>query len=338
MTVPQPIFEVVAAPELAVWNQAAIIAFIRERRQYETKIAERCSSTGEVPETVARSIRTSSKPRCVADAMILAEMKRKVGGMVIDRVPDVSRLFAELKMDLDEVDVEARIAKYFMGVDRLVEDNGLTGILDRGPAVDEAGRQRMKMRCKLLLKHITPEIFKTDLTRMVELNHRETKADDHALHDLMIERATRQQQYYLKQSEIGQNATLRPMRTAQIAQPTCKAIGQTTEYPRWWPEYPGRPEISSQRVPDCPTATAEQKANVENTLREKRSSPQERVKRIAADVKPAFRSAVINGVLDVPFCPDTTSDVNNIAVMFIPKHFSEDLDRFKTLRQMLLKE
>ncbi|KAE8906306.1 hypothetical protein PF001_g23739 [Phytophthora fragariae] len=58
MTVSQPIFEVVTAPELSVWSQAAITAFIRERRQYETKIAERCSTTGEVPETVARSIRT----------------------------------------------------------------------------------------------------------------------------------------------------------------------------------------------------------------------------------------------------------------------------------------
>uniref|UniRef100_H3H0K0 Reverse transcriptase domain-containing protein n=1 Tax=Phytophthora ramorum TaxID=164328 RepID=H3H0K0_PHYRM len=63
MTVPQPIFEVVAAPELAVWSQAAITTFIRERRQYEAKIAERCSTTGEVQETVARSIRTSLKPR-----------------------------------------------------------------------------------------------------------------------------------------------------------------------------------------------------------------------------------------------------------------------------------
>ncbi|KAE8960885.1 hypothetical protein PF005_g27418 [Phytophthora fragariae] len=215
MAVPQPIFEVVAAPELSVWSQAAITAFIRERRQYETKIAERCSTTGEVPETVARSIRTSLKPRVlehvahyilkkevenVTDAMLLAEMKRKVGGMVNDRVPDVSRLFTELKMDLEEVDVEARIAKYFMGFDRLVEDNGLTGMLGRGPAEGEGGRQRMKMRCMLLLKHVTPEMLKVDLTRVVELTHREAKVNDLVLHDLMIERATRQQQYYLMPS------------------------------------------------------------------------------------------------------------------------------------------
>ncbi|KAG2825967.1 hypothetical protein PC113_g21847, partial [Phytophthora cactorum] len=125
MTVPQPIFEVVAAPELAVWSQAAITTFMRERKQNETKIAERCGTTGEVQEAVTRSIRTSLKPRVlehvahyilkkemdsVTDVMLLAEMKRKIGGMVNDRVPDVSRLFAnELKMDLSGVDVEARI-------------------------------------------------------------------------------------------------------------------------------------------------------------------------------------------------------------------------------------
>ncbi|KAG4039216.1 hypothetical protein PC123_g25227, partial [Phytophthora cactorum] len=142
MTVPQPIFEVVAAPELAVWSQAAITTFMRERKQYETKIAERRGTTGEVQEAVARSIRTSLKPRVlehvahyilkkemdsVIDAMLLAEMKRKIGGMVNDRVPDVSRLFAnELKMGLSGVDVEARIARYFMSFDRLVEESGLS--------------------------------------------------------------------------------------------------------------------------------------------------------------------------------------------------------------------
>uniref|UniRef100_H3H7U2 CCHC-type domain-containing protein n=1 Tax=Phytophthora ramorum TaxID=164328 RepID=H3H7U2_PHYRM len=294
MTVPQPIFEVVAAPELAVWSQAAITTFIRERRQYEAKIAERCSTTGEVQETVARSIRTSLKPRVlehvthyilkkevesVTDAMLLAEMKRKVGGMVNDRVPDVSRLFAELKMDLEEVDVEARIAKYFMGFDRLVEDNGLTGMLGRGPAVGEAGRQRLKMRCKLLLTHVTPEILKVDLTRLVELTHREAKVDDLALHDLMIERATRQQQYYLMQNEMKQSSSLRPKEDGGAA---AKAHGRPAkQLPKPSSIQGGGRGAAGPRKPprdgclvckgphwarDCPTATAEQKANVEKML------------------------------------------------------------------------
>ncbi|KAE8906315.1 hypothetical protein PF003_g10148 [Phytophthora fragariae] len=257
--------------------------------------------------------------------MLLAEMKRKVGGMVNDRVPDVSRLFTELKMDLEEVDVEARIAKYFMRFDRLVEDNGLTGILGRGPAEGEGGRQRMKMRCKLLLKHVTPEMLKVDLTRLVELTHREAKVNDLVLRDLMIERATRQQQYYLMQSEMKHNSALRPKEDSgptgkahsrpaksQSKPPIVNGGGRSASAPRKAPREGCLVCKGPHWARDCPTATAEQKANVEKLLRERRGRHQERVKRITADGEPPFRNAVINGVLDVPFCPDTGSDVNII--------------------------
>ncbi|KAE8998183.1 hypothetical protein PR003_g1252 [Phytophthora rubi] len=48
-------------------------------------------------------------------------------------------------------------------------------------------------------------------------------------------------------------------------------------------------------------------------LRERCDRQQERVKRVTADGEPPFRNAVINGVLDVLFCPDTGSDVNIIS-------------------------
>ncbi|KAG1699095.1 hypothetical protein DVH05_014014 [Phytophthora capsici] len=63
---------------------------------------------------------------------------------------------------------------------------------------------------------------------------------------------------------------------------------------------------------DCPTATPEQKAEVERTLQERRTRRQEKVKRVTANGEPAFRTAVVNGVLEVPFCPDTGSDANII--------------------------
>ncbi|KAJ8574930.1 hypothetical protein ON010_g4282 [Phytophthora cinnamomi] len=319
---PPPIFEVVAAPELAVWSQAAITSFIRVRRQYETKITERCSTTGEVPETVAWSMRTSPKSRVlehvahyilktkmenVTDAMFLAEVKRKIGGAVNDRVPDVSRFFAELKMDLGEVDVEARIVKYYMGFARLVEDNGLTGLLGRGGAVDETGRQRMKMRCKMLLKHVAAEILKVELTGIVELTHREAKVNDLALHELTIERATHQQQYCLIRSEVKPNSTLRPNEDNSTAVKVHNRPAKQLSKPK-----SGRGGDSNAEGPRKPSRDECLKAYVEKILRERRSRPQERVKTITTDGEPAFRSAVINGMLDVPFCPVTGSDVNII--------------------------
>ncbi|EGZ08970.1 hypothetical protein PHYSODRAFT_362026 [Phytophthora sojae] len=217
--------------------------------------------------------------------MLLAEMKRKVGAMMNDRVPDVTLLFPrELRMDLSEFDVEARIANYFMTFDCLVEDNGLAGMLGRGPAVGEEGRQRMKLRCKLLLlSNVTPEMLKIDLSRLVELTHREAKVSDLALHDLMIERATRQQQYHLMQSEMKQNSAPRVKDSAT-------AGGKAQQRPAKPQSKPpstngGNRGSGDQRKPprdgclickgphwarDCPTASAEQKAEVAKNLRERK--------------------------------------------------------------------
>ncbi|GMF32263.1 unnamed protein product [Phytophthora fragariaefolia] len=131
-----------------------------------------CHVTGEVRTTATRSIRSTIEPRIlehvahyilkknvtsVTDDMLVTEMKRKVGAMLNDRVPDVTHFSArKLKMDIAELDVEARIASYFMIFDRLVEDNGLSGMLGRGPADDKEVRQRMKLRCKILLANVTP--------------------------------------------------------------------------------------------------------------------------------------------------------------------------------------
>ncbi|POM67139.1 Hypothetical protein PHPALM_16894 [Phytophthora palmivora] len=144
MAMPQPIFE------------------------YEDKVAEQCGATGEVEAAVARSVRSTIEPRVlehvatyilqkkvssVTDDRLIAEMRRKVGTMMNDRVPDVTQLFVpELKMDL---------------------------------------RKRMKLRYKFLLSNLTPEMLKIDLTRLVDLTDRGAKADDLALHDPMVERATR---------------------------------------------------------------------------------------------------------------------------------------------------
>lgn len=118
MAVRQPMFEVMRIPSLKVWSQSAITVFLRERRQYEGKINEQCCITGEVRQAVMRNIPSTVETRVfehvahyivrkevasVTDDMLVAEMKRKVGSMMNDRVPNTKPLFArELKMDLSE--------------------------------------------------------------------------------------------------------------------------------------------------------------------------------------------------------------------------------------------
>ncbi|GMF54505.1 unnamed protein product [Phytophthora fragariaefolia] len=199
-------------------------------------------------------------------------------------------------------------------------------MLGRGVAINEQGRQRMKLRCKLLLSSVTPEMLKVDLTRLVELTHREAKVNDLALDNLMIERVTRQQQCHLMQAEM-KNGAGRPSKETPAAvvkssqHPVKQQQQQRSSTPRG-----GRGAAEQQKPPrdgcriykdaywarDCPVAIAEQKAEVMRTLRERRDRQPKRVKRITTDDAPAVSTAVINGVLDVPFCPDTGSDANII--------------------------
>ncbi|KAE9274004.1 hypothetical protein PF008_g29704 [Phytophthora fragariae] len=167
-------------------------------------------------------------------------------------------------------------------------------------------------------------MLKIDLTRLVELTHREAKVNDLALHDLMIERATGQQQYHLMQAEMKNAA-------GPCSKETPTAVVKTSQQPSKQQQLsstPGRSRgAAEQRKPardgrlickgahrtrDCPAATAKQKAEVVRTLRERRDRQPEGVKRITTDDAPAFRTTVINGVLDVPFCPDIGSDANII--------------------------
>ncbi|GMF37482.1 unnamed protein product [Phytophthora lilii] len=79
-----------------------------------------------------------------------------------------------------------------MVFDRIVEDSSLSGMLGRNPVVDEEGQQLLSGAASCLA-NVTPKILKVDLERLAELTHRDAKVDDLALHDLIIDRATRQQ-------------------------------------------------------------------------------------------------------------------------------------------------
>ncbi|GMG16213.1 unnamed protein product [Phytophthora fragariaefolia] len=116
MTVSQPVFEVVQPPKLSAWDQASLISWVRQRRQYESKIRNRCAVTGEQYEHVVTSIRNSMEPR-ILDHLARFVLKKpapdvtgKDLGLAITRrcsslqnshIPDMDQLFKDqLKMDL----------------------------------------------------------------------------------------------------------------------------------------------------------------------------------------------------------------------------------------------
>ncbi|KAE9046005.1 hypothetical protein PR001_g4733 [Phytophthora rubi] len=127
MTVPQPVFE---------------------RRQYESKIRNRGTVTGEQYEHVVTSIRNSMEPRILdhlarfvlkktapdaTDEDVGLAITRRCSSLQNSRISDMDQLFKDqLKMDLKIEDTEARVLKYFVLFDQIVEEHGLGGILGSG--------------------------------------------------------------------------------------------------------------------------------------------------------------------------------------------------------------
>ncbi|POM71410.1 Hypothetical protein PHPALM_12030 [Phytophthora palmivora] len=223
----------------------------------------------------------------VTEEALRGAMERKAGNMMNDHVPDVAKLFAEgLKMALREPDIEARVPKYFMDFDRLVEDQGLATWVGRGEATDVTGRQRMKTRCRLLIDNLLPEVLRIDVGRLVNMAHRGAKADDVQLYDMIVERVVRQQHYHLMQAETKKGSG-----------------GKTTRPP---PRDGCLIYKGPHRAMECPTATSEQKDEARQTLATRRA---ERPKHVGTGAS-SGHSVTINGVLEVPICANSGAESN----------------------------
>ncbi|KAJ8548474.1 hypothetical protein ON010_g11198 [Phytophthora cinnamomi] len=145
-------------------------------------------------------------------------------------IPDVQSFFkANLRMDMSEKDIDARVLKYFVDFDQLVEDHGFETLLGVGSVSATGYRDRMKQRCKLLIAGLAPAMLKVEIERLVLLQHKDAKADDVALRDLILERATAQQHYHLMQME--EKPDKRQTVTVNKKNPELKAKPRTSGEP-----------------------------------------------------------------------------------------------------------
>ncbi|KAE9315426.1 hypothetical protein PF008_g19252 [Phytophthora fragariae] len=224
MTVLQPVFEVVQPPKLSAWDQSSLISWVRQRRQYESKIRNRCTVTGEQYEHVVTSIRNSMEPRIldhlarfvlkkpapdVTDEDLCLAITRRGSSLQNSHIPDMDQLFKDqLKMDLKIEDTEARVLNYFVLFDQIAEEHGLGGILGSGREDDANYSDRMKLRCKLLMKNIAPEMLRLEMERLA-IAKPVLKRDDITLYEALVDRAREQQHYHILAQELNQGEKAR---------------------------------------------------------------------------------------------------------------------------------
>ncbi|POM76222.1 LOW QUALITY PROTEIN: Hypothetical protein PHPALM_6567 [Phytophthora palmivora] len=127
----------------------------------------------------------------VSDSDIMAGVDKKCSTMLNPHASVVEDVFRKtLKLNRHEQDTVNRAMAYFVNLDRLVEEHGLTGVLGPEKLINaEDGKHRRKDRCKILMDNLAPRVFKTDIKDIVSIQHCQAKTNDVQLHWLMGNRA-----------------------------------------------------------------------------------------------------------------------------------------------------
>ncbi|KAE8983774.1 hypothetical protein PR003_g26470, partial [Phytophthora rubi] len=367
MTVPQPVFEVVQPPSLGAWDQASLVSWVRQRRQYEAKIRNRCAVTGEQYEHIVTSIRNSIEPRildhlarfvlkkpssAVNDEDLGLAITRRCSSLQNSHIPDMDQLFQDqLRMDLSIEDTEAHILNYFVLFDKIVEDHGLAGILGSGREDEANYAERMKLRCKILMKNIAPEMLKLEMERLA-IAKPAIKKDDIALYEALVERAREQQHYHMLAKELKTGDKTRTQTKvnhsskkqfntsksrdqqrhhATLSKPAHTQSKKDPEKPRALPRDGCLVCKGPHWAKDCPTASEAEKDAALRRMND-RKNERLRAKTVRSMVSPGDRAAILNGVLEVLFRADTGADYDVITHSIVRE--LEKLDRTAVVEKL----
>ncbi|ETI54109.1 hypothetical protein L914_07362 [Phytophthora nicotianae] len=201
-----PVFSPVLPPKIKSISHEALMHWKKERRDYETKLRNRCRVTGEDYDAVVEQIKDSFDADLldvfcefqlnvetvdVTEGMLVAEIEHIVGSVKNEALPDIKELFKrELKMNLTESDVTARVMDYFKSFKTIVADNGLTECfsLERGT----------RKKCKRLVSALKPPMLMQKLKQSIRYTHAAAERDPKVLFRLTVEKATELEKQYLR--------------------------------------------------------------------------------------------------------------------------------------------
>ncbi|OWZ09600.1 hypothetical protein PHMEG_00017674 [Phytophthora megakarya] len=140
MTVSQPVFELIQAPKIQDWSQAVIVKLLKAGNQYESRMHHRCTNSDESLVKALSSVKSSFEPKLlevvsryefqttvdeVTEAQLLQLIYKQTNNVKNAFVPYLHAYFRKhLKMDLKEVDIDARVLKYYRNFSELIEKHG----------------------------------------------------------------------------------------------------------------------------------------------------------------------------------------------------------------------
>eukprot|EP00644_Phytophthora_capsici_P004850 jgi/Phyca11/96370/e_gw1.1.345.1 len=354
-TAPIPVSSAsISPPYMTDVSHAALVKWKRERQEYEEAIEARCSVTGEDKGKALRSVKNSFNRQLlstlcrlewgttveeVTDARIIVELDKIVGNVMNDAILDVDAIFDdELKMNLRERDVKARVINYFMRCDEIILQHGMASIFST-----ETGK---KEKCNILRKHLEPAALREAVDTHLRIVDASSKSDESALYMLVKEKALEQERVYQllakrrhqpttshntgktksdgdqgsrhsNQRSSSDRKVEKPSERGRSVQAQTKPTAASQGKPRTGCFHCGKDHWLSQ-CPDLDEAAKEailaerkSKRGVNNEKNKKLRS--KRVDAPSTANKECRPTVVINGSLELPYCADSGSDMNIIS-------------------------
>lgn len=332
-----PLFTPILPPKIESVSHEALVKWKRDRREYEAKFRARCRVSGGACDSVVESIKDSFDTDLldvfcelelgvtaadVTEQQLVAAIEAIVSSIKNSQIPDIKALFKrELKMNMKESDVLARVLDYFKTCNKIISENGLKECF-----LNETGKRE---KCKRLISCLMPVSLKDEIKQCVRYTDLPAAKDPKILFKLIVGKAKEHERHHLRASKQKrdsaevesqdkgkqtQGAKKKPWgkkKSPQAAADDAKAKAdqkpkqKSSSKPSPGP-CPKCKELHWLR--ECTVATESEKEELRKGIREARSAKKAKLKRLGQLLPASERRVTLNGVLEVPFCPDSGSD------------------------------
>ncbi|GMF31530.1 unnamed protein product [Phytophthora fragariaefolia] len=233
----------------------------------------------------------------VTEGMLIAEIDHIAGSVKNDTLPDIKALFkSKLRLNMTEDDVDAR--------------------------------------CKRLVASLHPATLKDEVKRCVKYSHKPAAADPRLLFQLIVEKATEHERQFQRLKAAKRDQNERGQAKPKRDRPTDKRSGKSKPFKsraedssRTTASSGGASSASNQKaasklppkpcpkckemhwIRDCPKVTTdEEREELRQLLRGQTKAKRARLKRPSDLLPDCSREVTVNGVLKLPYCPDSGSD------------------------------
>ncbi|OWY97270.1 hypothetical protein PHMEG_00032250, partial [Phytophthora megakarya] len=225
-------------------------------------------------------------------------------------------------------DCDARVFRYFQDFTKIVEENGLQGLIGKSDPSLPGYKDRMKARCRLLIENLQPVVLKEQIERLVELERRDCKTDDVALFNLILVHTKAQQRFHHLSKESGTARSSQRQSSAGAASTSGQKQGaSSTKPPRVSEQQDTRPGSDRNKATskspktttppidgclvchgphwmrECPTATEEQREEALARYRAAKDRSNSVVRSKVVKARDSANTVKINNLLEVIVIP-----------------------------------